>query len=89
MFDPKFNGLEPNYLLCSCSTSPALNLNPKNNQAQEGLQKLEQATDVVSDRTFEVDREENWDEAELEESETEAVWSDGDLNLTVGGNASF
>ena len=31
----------------------------------------------------------NSDDADLEESETEAVWSDGDLNLAATSNASF
>ena len=68
----------------------ALNLNPRNIPAQEGLQKLEQATDTISDRTYDMDMDEmNSDDADLEESETEAVWSDGDLNLAATSNASF
>ena len=68
----------------------ALNLNPRNVPAQEGLQKLEQATDTITDRTFDMDMDEmNSDDADLEESETEAVWSDGDLNLAATSNASF
>ena len=68
----------------------ALNLNPRNLPAQEGLQKLEQATDTITDRTYDMDMEEmNSDDADLEESETEAVWSDGDLNLAATSNASF
>ena len=68
----------------------ALNLNPRNVPAQEGLQKLEQATDTITDRTYDMDMDEmNSDDADLEESETEAVWSDGDLNLAATSNASF
>ena len=68
----------------------ALNMNPRNLPAQEGLQKLEQATDTITDRTYDMDMDEmNSDDADLEESETEAVWSDGDLNLATTNNASF
>ena len=71
--------------------SIALNLNPRNVPAQEGLQKLEQATDTVSDRAYDIDMDEaNSDDAELEESETEAIWSEGDLTLATGvSNRSF
>ncbi len=70
--------------------SIALNLDPKNQPAQEGLQKMEQATDKPLDLTYELEEEieMNSDDADLEESETEAVWSDGDLNL-ASSNASF
>ena len=67
----------------------ALNLDPKNISAQEGLQKMEHATDTVLEPSYDLEMEEmNSDEAELEESETEAVWSDGDLNL-ASSNVSF
>ena len=69
----------------------ALNLNPRNLPAQEGLQKLEQANDTVSDRTYDLEMEEvNSDDPDLEESETEAIWSDGDLTLAPSvGNRGF
>ena len=67
----------------------ALNLDPKNISAQEGLQKMEHATDTAMEPTYDLEMDEmNSDEAELEESETEAVWSDGDLNL-ASSNVSF
>jgi len=72
--------------------SIALNLNPRNVPAQEGLQKLEQATDTVSDRTYDIEMDEGAasdDAADLEESETEAIWSDGDLTLAPTSNRSF
>jgi anaphase-promoting complex subunit 7 len=69
--------------------SVALNLDPKNVPAQEGLQKMEHATDTALDATYDLEMEEmNSDDADLEESETEAVWSDGDLNL-ASSNVSF
>lgn len=69
--------------------SIALNLDPKNVPAQEGLQKMEQATDTTLDATYDLDMEEiNSDNEDLEESETEAVWSDGDLNL-ASSNVSY
>ena len=71
----------------------ALNLNPRNLPAQEGLQKLEQTTDTVSERTgYDIDMDEganSGDEPDLEESETEAIWSDGDLTLAPTSNRSF
>ena len=71
----------------------AVNLNPRNIGAQEGLQKLEQTTDTVSERTYDIDMDEgnNSDgDADLEESETEAIWSDGDLTLAPNtSNRSF
>ena len=71
----------------------ALNLNPRNVPAQEGLQKLEQTTDTVSERTYDIDMDEGGNsdgEADLEESETEAIWSDGDLTLAPNtSNRSF
>ena len=70
----------------------ALNLDPKNAPAQEGLQKIEQCTGgdgggggTTLEVTYGLDEMEdgmNSDEADLE-SETEAVWSDGDLNLAA------
>ena len=71
-----------------CETITALNLDPKNAPAQEGLQKIEQCTDGGTlEVTYGLDNEMedgmNSDEADLEESETEAVWSDGDLNLAA------
>ena len=67
----------------------ALNLDPKNAPAQEGLQKIEQCTDGgtlevtygLNDEMEEMNSDE--EERDLEESETEAVWSDGDLNLAA------
>ena len=92
-------------------SSPALNLDPKNAAAQEGLQKIEQSSDGPHDSTAaagnvtiagnaaafadldmddvnsEGEEEEEEEEGvaadDLEESETEAVWSDGDLNLSA------
>ena len=90
----------------------ALNLDPKNAAAQEGLQKIEQSTDGphdggagpnvsvvgaggppgygdldMDDMNSEGEEEEEEEEGvaadDLEESETEAVWSDGDLNLST------
>ena len=71
-----------------CEIISALNLDPKNAPAQEGLQKIEQCTDGGTlEVTYGLDNEMedgmNSDEADLEESETEAVWSDGDLNLAA------
>ena len=65
-----------------------MNLDPKNAPAQEGLQKIEQCTGDggTLEVTYGLDEMEdgmNSDEADLEESETEAVWSDGDLNLAA------
>ena len=61
-------------------------MDPKNAPAQEGLQKIEQCTDGGTlEVTYGLDEMEdgmNSDEADLE-SETEAVWSDGDLNLAA------
>jgi len=54
---------------------------------------LEQTTDTVSERTYGIDMDEgnNSDgDADLEESETEAIWSDGDLTLAPNtSNRSF
>jgi hypothetical protein len=88
----------------------ALNLDPKNSAAQEGLQKIEQSTDgphdggagpnvsvggsgpagydldmddINSEGEEEEEEEEGAAADDLEESETEAVWSDGDLNLSA------
>lgn len=68
----------------------ALNLDPKNVSAHEGLQKIEQATDSSNQEvTYDLEMEDmNSDENELEESETEAVWSDGDLNLATSNSSS-
>ena len=66
-----------------------MNLDPKNAPAQEGLQKIEQCTgdggtlEVTYGLDNEMEDGMNSDEADLEESETEAVWSDGDLNLAA------
>ena len=68
----------------------ALNLDPKNTPAQEGLSKMEHATDTALEATYDMEMEEaNSDEGDIEESETEAVWSDGDLNLASSNNISF
>lgn len=57
--------------------------------AHEGLQKIEQATDSNQEVTYDLEMEDmNSDENELEESETEAVWSDGDLNLATSNSSS-
>jgi len=89
----------------------ALNLDPKNLAAQEGLQKIEQSSDgahdggnggadasisgngaafadldmddINSEGEEEEEEEEGVAAEDLEESETEAVWSDGDLNLSA------
>lgn len=75
----------------------ALNLDPQNQTALNGLNKMEHETDKMnstqppasSSALDDLEMEEmNSDEADLEESETEAVWSDGDLNL-ASSNVSF
>ena len=51
----------------------ALNLDPKNISAQEGLQKMEHATDTAMEPTYDLEMDEmNSDEAELEELRSEA-----------------
>lgn len=65
----------------------ALNLDPKNVHAQEGLKKIEQSNDGHLDAAYDLEMEDlQSDEGELEESETEAVWSDGDLNLAASSS---
>ena len=50
---------------------------------------MEHATDTALEATYDMEMEEaNSDEGDIEESETEAVWSDGDLNL-ASSNVSF
>ena len=70
----------------------ALNLDPNNVTAQEGLQKIEQnSEDGPLEATYDLEMEDMNSEAEdgdLEESETEAVWSDGDLNLATSNTSS-
>jgi len=69
----------------------ALALDPKNEAAIQGLQKMENNTDGM-EASYEMNEMEEKYEvnsvgraspvgADLEDSETEAVWSDGDLNL--------
>jgi len=73
--------------------SKALSLDPKNEFALSGLQKMEQNTDGM-DTTYDLNEMEEGGSGgrgspqhqELEDSETEAVWSDGDLNLVASFN---
>jgi len=74
--------------------SIALSLDPKNEVALHGLQKMEQSTDGM-DAQYDLEMEEvgsgsvgrgSPPQQELEDSETEAVWSDGDLNLVGSSN---
>jgi len=73
--------------------SRALTLDPKNEGAIQGLQKMEANTDGMEASYDMNDMEEVGSVGrgspaggELEDSETEAVWSDGDLNLVASGN---
>ena len=74
--------------------SQALALDPKNEGAQAGLQRLEAASDGMESGYDMADLEERASVGrgspggaqELEDSETEAVWSDGDLNLVANGS---
>jgi len=75
--------------------SQALALDPKNESAQAGLQRLEAASDGMESGYDMQDLEERASVGrgspggaaqELEDSETEAVWSDGDLNLVANGS---
>jgi len=74
--------------------SIALSLDPKNEVALHGLQKMEQSADGM-DAQYDLEMEEvgsgsvgrgSPPQQELEDSETEAVWSDGDLNLVGSSN---
>jgi len=72
--------------------SRALTLDPKNEGAIQGLQKMEANTDGMEASYDMNDMEEvgsvgrgSPPAGELEDSETEAVWSDGDLNLVASG----
>jgi len=72
--------------------SRALALDPKNEGAIQGLQKMEANTDGMEASYDMNDMEEvgsvgrgSPPAGELEDSETEAVWSDGDLNLVASG----
>jgi len=72
--------------------SRALALDPKNEGAIQGLQKMEANTDGMEASYDMNDMEEvgsvgrgSPGGADLEDSETEAVWSDGDLNLVASG----
>jgi len=72
--------------------SRALSLDPKNEGAIQGLQKMEANTDGMETSYDINDMEEvgsvgrgSPPAGELEDSETEAVWSDGDLNLVASG----
>uniref|UniRef100_T1J2T0 Anaphase-promoting complex subunit 7 n=1 Tax=Strigamia maritima TaxID=126957 RepID=T1J2T0_STRMM len=61
--------------------SAALNLDPNNSRALEGLQRVEQHSDPL-DNAYDIEVEDMADsdnEADLEESEVEAVWSDVDF----------
>jgi len=75
--------------------SKALALDPKNEGALQGLEKMEANTEG-GDGTYDLSEMEDKYEVgsvgrsspavpEMEDSETEAVWSDGDLNLVTGG----
>ena len=75
--------------------SRALALDPKNEAAIQGLQKMEANTDAGMEATYDLsEMEEKYEVGsvgrsspavpEMEDSETEAVWSDGDLNLAAG-----
>lgn len=66
-------------------------LDPKNEAAIQGLQKMEASTDGM-EATYDINEMEEKYEvgsvgraspvvSDLEDIETEAVWSDGDLNL--------
>lgn len=72
------------------SFSLALNLDPKNAKATEGLQKIEHSSEGNHDmNNYDLAMEElHSDDAELEESETEGGWSDGDLNLATAASSS-
>ena len=74
--------------------SRALALDPKNEAAIQGLQKMEASTDGM-EATYDIsEMEDKYGVGsvgraspvvgDLEDSETEAVWSDGDLNLGAG-----
>jgi len=73
--------------------SQALALDPKNESALSGLQRMEQSQDGM-DSTYDMQEMEEAGsvgrgspvQQELEDSETEAVWSDGDLNLVANGS---
>jgi len=72
--------------------SQALALDPKNESALGGLQRMEAAQDGMESGYDMQDLEETASvgrgspvQQELEDSETEAVWSDGDLNLVANG----
>merc|ERR1712037_808763 len=72
--------------------SQALALDPKNESALAGLQRMEAAQDGMESGYDMQDLEETASvgrgspvQQELEDSETEAVWSDGDLNLVANG----
>lgn len=61
--------------------STALNLDPNNSRALEGLQRVEQHSDSL-DNAYDIEVEDMADsdnEVDLEESEVEAVWSDVDF----------
>merc|ERR1719445_662728 len=75
--------------------SKALAIDPKNEAALQGLEKMEASTEG-GDATYDLSEMEEKYEAgsvgqsspavpEMEDSENEAVWSDGDLNLVAGG----
>ena len=76
-----------------------MNIDPNNAAAQEGLHKIEQSADVggvgVDYNDLEMEDGPNAGnggqsdgEQELEESETEAVWSDSELNIASTSNST-
>jgi len=73
--------------------SIALNLNPRNLPGREGLHKLKQMTDTVSERIrYEIASDEggnSCDELDLEGSKTEAICSEGDLTPAPTSNRTF
>ena len=75
--------------------SKALAIDPKNEAALHGLERMEANTEG-GDATYDLsEMEEKYEVGsvgrsspavpEMEDSETEAVWSDGDLNMVTGG----
>lgn len=78
--------------------SKALAMDPKNEAALQGLEKMEANTEG-GDATYDLsEMEEKYEVGsvgrsspavpEMEDSETEAVWSDGDINLVTGGGGN-
>ena len=78
--------------------SKALAMDPKNEAALQGLEKMRANTEG-GDATYDLsEMEEKYEVGsvgrsspavpEMEDSETEAVWSDGDINLVTGGGGN-